>query len=206
MAQCRYHCPPVAEFMCFWGDCQIQQRLIVPGQSQSGGKQPGEHPPTSVPGNTQTEDASAPAMSSLQKAKTGYIRTKTGDKRLIKSELTLARENTGAGFIQETSPAFPLPSMASWYGKGDLWELLSRSGAAAGAPRQPRVRGLGRERPRYGAGGGCAERAERAQGQRRCQEKRRGEAGAGRYARYAIYRFISPGYREGKQRTAIEGL
>lgn len=84
-----------------------QQRLIVAGQSQGGGKQPGEHPATSVPGNTPA-DASAPAGRSSLGAQTGYIRTKTSDKRLIKRESTLAHENTEAGFIQEISIGLPL--------------------------------------------------------------------------------------------------
>lgn len=82
--------------------------LTVAGQSQGGGKPPREHAPTSAPGNAQAEDASALAGRSLQEAQTGYIRTKTSDKRLVKSELTLAHENTGVGFIQETLPGFPL--------------------------------------------------------------------------------------------------
>lgn len=160
-----------------------QQRLIVAGQSQGGGKQPGEHPPTSVPGNTQAENASAPAGSSSQEAQTRYIRTKTSDKRLIKSELTLAHENTEAGFIQETSLGFPLRLWPHGRARG----MLRNSGLGVVPLRELRGSrvcgalggsGPARARPRsQRRWGGCAENTERAEGQRRCQKWRGGRGG-----------------------------
>lgn len=93
--------------------------------------------------------------------------------------------------------------------QGGLWKLLPRRAAAAGAglragaappgtaPLAEQV-GAALRKPRQQKDKGAA----RSGGRQGRKDRER----AGCDARYAIYRFISPGYTEGKQRTAIEGL
>lgn len=97
--------------------------------------------------------------------------------------------------------------------QGVLWKLLPRRGAAAGAPRPPLVRGFGRERPRPGTGtaplpervgaGLRKPRGQKDKGAARSggRQGRKDREREGCYARYAIYCFISPGYRVRKTKN-----